>query len=239
MSEAEARAWPDLFEILERKVKPAREKLGNTADALALKKNWWQWWRSRPALRSARNKMDRVLMHPFTSSNLAFAFVPSSVVIASPHPVFTVDSFSSFASLQSRVHEVWARFFGSSMKDDLRYTPSDCFETFPFPIDWRQLPALETSGRAYYELRATLMIRNDEGLTKTYNRFHDPDERDPISRNFVSYTQQWIAQCLPSTVGGTSQSTASSSSTTRSMSLNLATRSHTVTVGLTRSATKC
>lgn len=23
------------------------------------------------------------------------------------------------------------------------------------------------------------MIRNDEGLTKTYNRFHDPDERDP------------------------------------------------------------
>ena len=35
--------------------------------------------------------------------------------------------------LQSRVHEVWARFMASSMKDDLRYTPSDCFETFPFP----------------------------------------------------------------------------------------------------------
>ena len=26
------------------------------------------------------------------------------------------------------------------------------------------------------------MVRNDEGLTKTYNRFHDPDqERDPRS----------------------------------------------------------
>src|SRR6185437_2913198 len=24
-----------------------------------------------------------------------------------------------------------------------------------------------------------LMIANDEGLTKIYNRFHDPDERDP------------------------------------------------------------
>ena len=23
------------------------------------------------------------------------------------------------------------------------------------------------------------MVRNNEGLTKTYNRFHDPDERDP------------------------------------------------------------
>ena len=23
------------------------------------------------------------------------------------------------------------------------------------------------------------MVRNNEGMTKTYNRFHDPDERDP------------------------------------------------------------
>jgi hypothetical protein len=23
------------------------------------------------------------------------------------------------------------------------------------------------------------MVKNDQGLTKTYNRFHDPDERDP------------------------------------------------------------
>jgi hypothetical protein len=65
------------------------------------------------------------------------------------------------------------------MKDDLRYTPSDCFETFPFPEDWETHPKLETSGKTYYEFRAELMVRNDEGLTKTYNRFHDPDERDP------------------------------------------------------------
>ena len=30
----------------------------------------------------------------------------------------------------------------------------------------------------YYDFRAQLMIRNNEGLTKTYNRFHDPNERD-------------------------------------------------------------
>jgi hypothetical protein len=34
-------------------------------------------------------------------------------------------------------------------------------------------------GKAYYDFRAALMIRNNEGLTKTYNRFHDPDERSP------------------------------------------------------------
>jgi hypothetical protein len=32
-------------------------------------------------------------------------------------------------------------------------------------------------GRDYYEFRAALMVRNNEGLTKTYNRFHDPNER--------------------------------------------------------------
>ena len=38
---------------------------------------------------------------------------------------------------------------------------------------------MEAAGKAYYEYRAGLMVRNDEGLTKTYNRFHDPYEDDP------------------------------------------------------------
>jgi hypothetical protein len=65
------------------------------------------------------------------------------------------------------------------MKDDLRYTPSDCFETFPFPPDHEGNAALEQSGQAYYEYRAALMVRNNEGLTKTYNRFHNPFEQSP------------------------------------------------------------
>jgi hypothetical protein len=64
-------------------------------------------------------------------------------------------------------------------KDDLRYTPSDCFETFPFPEDWTGRADLEEPGRAYYDFRAKLMVDNDEGLTRTYNRFHDPEESDP------------------------------------------------------------
>ena len=38
---------------------------------------------------------------------------------------------------------------------------------------------LEETGHEYYEFRAALMVRNNEGLTKTYNRFHDPEERSP------------------------------------------------------------
>ncbi len=93
--------------------------------------------------------------------------------------VFPLDTYSAFCALQARPHEIWARFFGSSMKDDLRYTPSDCFETFPFPENWQEDERLEAAGREYYEFRADLMVRNDEGLTKTYNRFHDPEERSP------------------------------------------------------------
>ena len=65
------------------------------------------------------------------------------------------------------------------MKDDMRYTPSDCFETFPFPENFETNERLEAVGKEYYEFRAQLMIANNEGLTKTYNRFHDPYERSP------------------------------------------------------------
>jgi len=101
------------------------------------------------------------------------------MVFAHSLALFPLTRWVNFTLLQSRPHEVWARFFGSSMKDDLRYTPSDCFETFPFPPEWEKDEALEQAGREYYEFRAALMVKNDEGLTKTYNRFHDPEERDP------------------------------------------------------------
>jgi hypothetical protein len=35
---------------------------------------------------------------------------------------------------------------------------------------------LDVIGQEYYDFRASLMTRNNEGLTKTYNRFHDPNE---------------------------------------------------------------
>ena len=90
-----------------------------------------------------------------------------------------MDSFSGFAVMQSRVHEGWARTFSSTLKDDLQYTPSDCFATYPFPSMWLSEPSLEEVGNAYYAFRAAVMVKNTEGLTKTYNRFHDPDETDP------------------------------------------------------------
>ena len=76
----------------------------------------------------------------------------------------------------------WSGFMGSSMKDDPVYTPSDCFEIFSFPQDWEANASLEAIGQQYHEYRAQLMRETYKGLTKTYNRFHDPKERSPEVR---------------------------------------------------------
>jgi hypothetical protein len=175
MTEDEARRWPDLMAIVEERVKPGRMLV----KAQSTREKWWQFERQRPELLQAIRRTDLVLVNSQVSARHSFARLPASWVFAHTLNVFVDPSHGFFAVLQSRAHEVWARSFGSSMKDDLRYTPSDCFETFPLPADHESYPALEAAGRTYYEFRAALMVKNNEGLTKTYNRFHDPDETSP------------------------------------------------------------
>jgi hypothetical protein len=174
----EAKQWPDLIEIIERKVKPERDRLGENPDARRRKEHWWQFGRYTPALFEATSELKRVLVVSRVGQACAFAFIQSGWVPAESLVVFASDSWALFALLQSRVHEVWARFFSSSMKDDLRYAPSDCFETFPFPSNDESL-SLEPIAQRYYEFRAELMVKNTEGLTSTYNRFHNESETSP------------------------------------------------------------
>ena len=168
--------WPELLTIVEERVKPERliqkDKGG--------KRQWWQYLRPRPELHGAITGLERVLViNCGATPHHAFTLLPSRMVFANTLAVLPFDTPAAFCALQSRPHEIWARFFGSSMKDDLRYTPSDCFETFPFPENWESHPDLEVAGKAYYDFRAALMVRNGEGMTRTYNRFHDPDETAP------------------------------------------------------------
>lgn len=169
------RRWPDLMAIIEEKVRP--ERMNNKREVR--KWCWWRFGETTPALFASIAGLERVLVISQVTSHVQFAFLPTRRVFSHALNVFALPTRAAFCALQSRPHEIWARFFGSSMKDDLRYTPSDCFETYPFPGHWETDPTLEAAGRTYYEFRAALMIRNDEGLTKTYNRFHDPDERAP------------------------------------------------------------
>jgi len=171
LKEDEARKYPDLMAIVEEKVRGSRGK-HSTAP-------WWQFERLRGELFKAIAQCDRVLVSAQTSKYRMFTFLPNGCVYDQKLIVFSLETFSAFVTLHSRIHEIWAVFMGSTMKDDPVYTPSDCFQTFPFPPDWETNPTLEAAGKTYYEFRADLMVRHNEGLTTTYNRFHDPDELDP------------------------------------------------------------
>jgi hypothetical protein len=176
MSEREAaRIVPALFEIVARRVKPERD----LQKRKAYRERWWQYAERQTALYDAMKEMDRILVVPEVCPHLTVTFLPTGYIYGSTLYIMLFREYGALALLQGRLHEAWVRHFGSSMKDDLRYVPSDCFETFPFPAGWETHPALEAAGKTYYDFRAALMVRNDEGLTKTYNRFHDPNEEDP------------------------------------------------------------
>ena len=174
MDMATAQRWPDLFNIVEERVRPVRAKNKQRN----YREEWWKHANRVQETAAYYRDHSRLMAVTVVSPYFSFAFANSGTIIANSMVLFLRHEFSAFAELQSRIHDIWARFIGSSMKDDPRYT-TPCFETFPFPENWQTDPILEAAGKTYYEFRADLMVRNNEGLTKTYNRFHEPDNHEP------------------------------------------------------------
>jgi hypothetical protein len=162
-----------LFEVLESKVKPSR--VSGRLKGLA----YWKYERPRTDFFARVGNRKQLLTIARVSQTGAFCFAPSNQIFNEKVVVFLFDEFAAFAVLQSRVHEVWARFFNTTMKDDMQYTLTQCFETFAFPINWASSAVLNSTGERLHTKRSSLMIDKAEGLTTIYNRFHSPDERDP------------------------------------------------------------
>jgi hypothetical protein len=171
----EAERWPELLQIVREKVKPDRDK--NNREAR--RKYWWRFGDRQPGLYAALQPLQRCLVCARVSKHLMFAFQPVGRVLSEAVVVFALERWSEFAVLQSVVHEAWARDagLGSSLKNDHRYTPSTCFETFAFPrcgeAAWA---AMEEAGRALYACRGEVMERRGEGMTAVWNRVMDEEE---------------------------------------------------------------
>ena len=165
--------WPNLLAIVEERVRGTRGA-HSTAP-------WWQFERLRPELYTAIAELERVFVTARVGMHYTPTFLDNRPVFSEQLVVFADDRNSFLCMMTSRIHEAWwvfqASTFGSA--DAPRYTPQRCFETFPFPASWETDASLESAGHAYFEFRASLMVRNDEGLTATYNRFHDPYDDDP------------------------------------------------------------
>ncbi|MFO0660923.1 MAG: type IIL restriction-modification enzyme MmeI [Polyangiaceae bacterium] len=143
-NEEEAREYRAVWRHLETHVKP--ERLTKDAKRYPrMVETWWRHWNNRRAVYDAVRSRDRMLVRARVSSTHAFVFVPTQMIVSEQVVVFVIDDDARFGILQSSIHELWARAHASTLGVGLRYTPSDCFETFPFP---EQALSIEVAERA-------------------------------------------------------------------------------------------
>ncbi|MEZ5231299.1 MAG: type IIL restriction-modification enzyme MmeI [Acidimicrobiales bacterium] len=109
------------------------------------------------------------------------AMVSAQQVFSHGLAVFANSDWSHFGVLSSAVHTAWAVNRGSTLETRIRYTPTDVYETFPMPHYANANVKLQFGelARRLHNHRASLMTRSGLGLTKMYNKFHDPVENDP------------------------------------------------------------
>jgi len=165
-----AQAYRQPFSIIEQNVKPYRA----TCNQKRVRELWWLFEARRPKLTRALQDISRCFAAARTTKYLAFSAMPTDYVFSDALYIFTTDRWDLFAVVQSTLHEIWARKFSGSLKQDLRYSPSNCFETFAFPSGlWQTTDAgLAGLGKQYHEHRKALMKSLWLGLTKVYNLFH-------------------------------------------------------------------
>jgi hypothetical protein len=172
-TEAEASLYRACFQRLESTVKIRRQSITSRKD---VNEKWWRLQRVSPELEAAAARCSRVICRTRYGAIHALCFVEKVGLFSDGVLVFAFDSFDVFALLQSNVHYIWAEKYGSRRGGGLRYRIKSSFDTFPFPSHTNSLAIV---GEQYYNERFLIMSAHEEGLTDTYNRFHDPDERHP------------------------------------------------------------
>lgn len=129
MDEMDAARYEKPFAYIQAKVKPERE-LNNRESYRRL---WWQQVEARPALRAALAPLPRFLATIAVAKHRLFVWMESPSQPDHAMFVFARSDDYLFGVLHSRLHEVWALKLGTRLETRPRYTPTTCFETFPFP----------------------------------------------------------------------------------------------------------
>jgi hypothetical protein len=168
----QAEQYPDCLAIVRERVKPRRDDLPDYKRRV--RDAWWRFEHIAPALYAAISNMARVLVIARVSKTVQPAFVPTGTVFSEQLVVFTYDDDAHFGLLASAFHYWWAITRASTMRTDLRYTPTDCFETFPQPV---LTDAVDLAGGKLDRHRRHLMLDRSAGLTSVYNLVHSEQEQ--------------------------------------------------------------
>jgi hypothetical protein len=170
----EAARWPAVLDLVRDRVLPQRMKTRDHGPGAHGKKYWWQHVLRADPLYRAIAGLDRCLVISEVSTHHALRFETTNRLFNHKVYAFAFESYAAFAILQSSIHELWSSKYSARHGATTNYSPRKTFATFPFPPNWEI--QTEAAGKAYYQFRAALMIASNEGMTKTYNRFHDRTE---------------------------------------------------------------
>ena len=132
MPESEAALYEAPFEYVKEKVMP--ERVNNRMSWRA--EHWWLHGYPATTMRRTLAPLEKYIATPKVSKHRFFIWLshdmlPSNLVIA-----LAMDDDYNFGILSSSIHELWARNVGSQLRESESggtYTPTTCFETFPFP----------------------------------------------------------------------------------------------------------
>ncbi|MDP1901539.1 MAG: hypothetical protein Q8K96_13955 [Rubrivivax sp.] len=94
---------------------------------------WWLFQWSRPVMRKAVAGLPRIIVTPEVAKHRVFAWLPAAVIADKNLSIVARADDTTLGLLHSRFHELWSLRLGTSLEDRPRYTPTTCFETFPFP----------------------------------------------------------------------------------------------------------
>ena len=129
MPEEDAALYEAPFEYVVSHVKP--DRINNRMRRRA--QRWWIHGSPAPQMREALSGLPRYIGTSMVSKHRIFAFIDGDVLPDATIIVFARDDDYFFGVLQSRPHTLWASELGTQLRDTSRYTPTTCFETFPFP----------------------------------------------------------------------------------------------------------
>ena len=121
------------FAFVQQRVKPTRANVRRDFH----RNNWWLYGDARPGLRKALAEVPRFVVTPMVAKHRVFAWMPAIQIPENLCVAIARADDTTFGILHSRFHELWSLRMCTwlGVGNDPRYTPTTCFETFPFPAD--------------------------------------------------------------------------------------------------------
>ena len=130
-------------------------------------------------MRSALSGLTRFVAANRYGKRFLTCWEPTTVCPSGQIVVFAFDDEFSIGVLTSVVHSEWAWHQSSTLRVDLRYTPTSAFDTFPWPQpDPARRANVGETARRLIARRSEICLERQIGLTKLYNEVDDGAYRD-------------------------------------------------------------